>query len=709
MTDPETPSPGPARDLELDAAQARLRATLFGDAPTVKLGRYTVLSRLGRGGMGVVWTAYDEQLDRKVALKVLRDDATRDPLARAQLLREARALAQLQHEHVVAVYDAGEADGAVYLAMELVQGTSLLAWSRQRRTPAQIVDAIAQAARGVGAAHARGIVHRDLKPENILVGDDGRVRVADFGLARAVIDRAAADSSVDKARAGSGTPAYLAPELLLGTGEATPQSDQWSLACSAVFAWCGDRPWSSSSHSTVEGLAAAYAARVPPTLPSGPSGPSGPHRAALLRALSYDADARFATMEDFAQALSPRRRAPWIGGGVAAATAAAVVVGLVAFTPSRVDCQAVAEQAVPARDSLGDIEPAALIAHLQGAGLPAARAVQVVDSARTSLAGLRSAAAETCDAHQRGAIDDVTSDRRAACVEGLRQEHLALWRTLQNSDEATAARAPLLAQLLPDVAVCNDARGLRARVPVDAQARAAAQDVHGAVARAEALRVMGKRDEAYAAAKDAVDRADGAGLAGPRAAAFVALAQAAPDDAAARGGLVRAVGDAVREGVPGAAVAALQLLAFEALEVRGDAQSAAVLAALGRAFAAELPAAERDRRLLDLSGLDCALAVRGVDTAAAVPVCADVVTKRRALLGPNHPSVAAALQNLGVAQAQRGEAAAATSSFQAAFDLATAAGGAQHPVAVQAAHNLALQRGSRDVTPAAAPALPPAP
>src|SRR5258706_9744405 len=154
-----------------------------------RVGRYLVLSSLGAGGMGVVFSAYDPQLDRKVALKLLRGNLGANAKeARTRLQREAQAIAQLSHPNVVAVYDVGTTDdGDIYVAMEFVEGDTLTTWLRRwPRTWREILEIFLQAGRGLYAAHSVGLLHRDFKPDNVLVGGDGRVRVTDFGLARSL-------------------------------------------------------------------------------------------------------------------------------------------------------------------------------------------------------------------------------------------------------------------------------------------------------------------------------------------------------------------------------------------------------------------------------------------------------------------------------------------------------------------------------------------
>ncbi len=150
-----------------------------------RVGRYSILCRIGEGGMSVVYRAYDPELDRQVAVKLLRPDDPDDHEGSARLVREARAMAKISHPNVAHVYDAGIASGVVYVAMELIEGPSLERWTAEMIRPwTEIVRMYLQAGRGLAAAHAAGLVHRDFKPDNVMVGLDGRPRVLDFGLAR---------------------------------------------------------------------------------------------------------------------------------------------------------------------------------------------------------------------------------------------------------------------------------------------------------------------------------------------------------------------------------------------------------------------------------------------------------------------------------------------------------------------------------------------
>ena len=204
--------------------------------------------------MGSVYEAYDAMLDRKVALKLVRADRRRTAGAiepRDQLLREAQAMARLAHPHVVAVHEVGEIKDDLYVILELVDGTTLRDWLRQRRRSwREIVDAFVQAGRGLAAAHEVGLVHRDFKPTNTLVRRDGRVLVTDFGVAslsngeRDLGWETSAVSEITFVGRRVGTPAYMAPEQY-AMDVVDARADQFSFCVALWEALYGERPFES--------------------------------------------------------------------------------------------------------------------------------------------------------------------------------------------------------------------------------------------------------------------------------------------------------------------------------------------------------------------------------------------------------------------------------------------------------------------------------
>lgn len=212
--------------------------------PARTLDRYELFEELGAGAMGVVYRAWDPGLQRDVAFKLIRPDlflASGGASLRERFRREARALARLSHAHVVPIYDSGESEQGVYIVMEYVQGASLREWlAEQQPSGWRVVQVFLQVGRGLLAAHAAGLVHRDVKPDNILVGEDGRARISDFGLAVNLAEPEdpqvqGADPSARLTRTGVllGTPAYMAPEQLIGH-RVDARSDQYSF-CATLF------------------------------------------------------------------------------------------------------------------------------------------------------------------------------------------------------------------------------------------------------------------------------------------------------------------------------------------------------------------------------------------------------------------------------------------------------------------------------------------
>ena len=307
---PPSPALPPARPpsiapLELERLRGSVRAGLFAEpAKPPRLGRYSLLRCIGHGGMGVVYAAHDEELDREVAIKLLRTEIARGDDQR--LAQEARALARLSHPNVVAIYDVGVHDQQRFIAMELVAGLDLRRWLAAPRPLREVLRVFAAAGHGLAAAHAVGLVHRDFKPDNVLVGDDGRPRVLDFGLARPPERAEAATpgkppvlpTGIDPfattfTSTGMllGTPAYMAPEQYLGD-PADARSDQFSFAVSLFHAVYGERPF--AGENPHELALSIVRGRVQPITPRYPVPPW--LEQLLARSLRVDPAQRFGTM-----------------------------------------------------------------------------------------------------------------------------------------------------------------------------------------------------------------------------------------------------------------------------------------------------------------------------------------------------------------------------------------------------------------------------
>ena len=315
--------------------QAQLAAAGEHDDP-IRIGRFTVLRLLGEGGMGVVYAAYDYDLDRKVAIKLVRETATAGTQGHTSMLREAQAMAKLSHPNVVQIYEVGEHDEQVFVAMEFVKGRTLTAWLGEApRTWRESRDMFVQAGHGIAAAHAEGLVHRDFKPDNVLIGADERARVADFGLAGAAArggqgevprDSLARllslDAELSIAGAIQGTPAYMAPEQHLG-GETDARSDLFAFCVALWEALAGERPFAGD---TLEALAESVTSGALRPWPVAAPAPAW-LQAALTRGLAVDPAARPATMDALLFDLTCDLRQP-VRSRVAIVSAALGVFGL---------------------------------------------------------------------------------------------------------------------------------------------------------------------------------------------------------------------------------------------------------------------------------------------------------------------------------------------------------------------------------------------
>jgi serine/threonine-protein kinase len=280
-------------------------------ADPAAIAHFRILGRLGAGGMGVVYRAEDETLRRTVALKILPDTGA-DTETKQRFLREARSAAAITHPNVAMIHQVGEADGRLYIAMELVEGESLRArLGRGRIEPSAAIELAVQVARGLAAAHDKGIVHRDLKPENVMITPAGLVKLLDFGLAKAGAERAAPARAEDAlartetlvtAEAGRimGTPEYMSPEQALGEW-VDVRSDVFSFGVVLYEMLAGTRPFSGT---TTGALLVAIARDPPPALRALAPEVEEATEAVVARCLAKAPPARFANAGEIVAALS---------------------------------------------------------------------------------------------------------------------------------------------------------------------------------------------------------------------------------------------------------------------------------------------------------------------------------------------------------------------------------------------------------------------
>ncbi|MGC9323813.1 MAG: serine/threonine protein kinase [Desulfomonilia bacterium] len=261
---------------------------------TMKYGRYEVVEQVGRGAMGVVYKAHDPQINRIVALKVLREDRVTSEDFVQRFLKEAMAIGRLSHPNIVTVYDIGQDHSTVYIAMEFAEGTPLNEVIREKKfSPEEIAAIAVQLSESLDYAHSKGIVHRDIKPSNIIVRPDGQVKITDFGIAH-IED----PSMTQQTQAGQilGTPVYMSPEQVMGQ-KLDGRSDLYSLGVILYEIALGKRPYSG------ENLAAVFRSITQDTpIPPAEADPEIPASLSdrIMKGMNKDLDARFQTGSEMA-------------------------------------------------------------------------------------------------------------------------------------------------------------------------------------------------------------------------------------------------------------------------------------------------------------------------------------------------------------------------------------------------------------------------
>ncbi|MEM6989779.1 MAG: tetratricopeptide repeat protein [Myxococcota bacterium] len=508
--------PAGVGDLEtIDAARELAVETPASIEPADRLGRYALLRRVGAGAMGFVHAAYDNSLDRRVAIKLIHEERSDSPGARERLLREAKALARLSHPNVAHVYEVGEDRGRLFIAMEFVPGGSLREWLDERPLPrdhTEVVRMFATIGAGLSAAHHANVIHRDFKPDNVLLTERGEPKVVDFGLAGLGVGRAEEDiepaddsaegptekdaQSLTQTGAVIGTPVYMSPEQINGDG-GDPRSDQFSYCVSLYEALVGRRPFSGATIASLQSDIVRGKVRPIPA----DAGVPGWLASLVMRGLAVDPDDRFPDMDALVAALRHDRSR---GRGVAWAVAALGVAGLAtaALWPAAPASDACEGGQAELEQTWGDEQRAAIAKAFDATTLPYAkiarqRTIAALDEYGQQWVAMRKAA---CTAtHVQRVQSTELLDLRMECLHAAKVRLDAVVEILETADRKVVGRAFSVVGGLPPIERCGDLEALRrdATQP-QADELAAVEALRTATAHADALVSAGR----YRAAVD---------------------------------------------------------------------------------------------------------------------------------------------------------------------------------------------------------------
>ncbi|MCY0989256.1 tetratricopeptide repeat protein [Nannocystis sp. ILAH1] len=658
------------------------------------VGRYVVLETLGVGGAGVVYAAYDPELNRKVALKLLRSPAfERSHEQRGRLMREAQALARLSHPNVVAVYDVGTLGSSVFIAMELIEGMTLAAWLAQRKHSWRvIVEIFKKVGQGLAAAHAEGLIHRDFKPANVLVGRDGRVCVVDFGLVRSSAARTEAEVSISaevvepfdeitQAGAFLGTPAYMAPEQFENS-VVDASADQFSFCVGLFAALYQRRPYSINTREVIR--AEAQRGKLP-NVEGGPAVPAFVRRV-LERGLRLAPEERFSSMAELLAALSrdPRqtwRRMAFAGLGVGALGVSIFAAAQFAGEPAPL-CQG---SAAKFAQVWSDEARETIHARFVATGM--AHAEDIWDTVSRTLdaygRGWSAMHSDACEATRvRGEQSDELLSLRMLCLDRRLTEVRTLTALLGAVDADGVTKAVDAAFGLTSVAACANLEALRmpVRAPEGGEQAVEARAIETMLAQAKFLASLGRHEAGLAEAARAVERARA--LAHP------------PTEAEA----LETLGAIQLEAVdPKAAESSLRAAYATAHAGRHDRIAARAAIALVFVVGSQLFQAEAGREwafharaALERWGADPelegslhanfgSLLYNAGDFTAARAEFAESLAVREQALGAEHRQTAQSLELVAIAASAQGDAEAARAHLGRATELSRKLFGAKHP------------------------------
>src|SRR5450432_970116 len=701
------------------------------------IGRFVVIGLVGRGGMGEVYGAYDPELDRKVAVKLLRvkpGNGVTLSEGRQRTLREAQAIARLSHPNVVVVYDVGTFEDKVFIAMEFVEGHTLTYWlESQRRTWQEILKVFVAAGRGLAAAHDKGLVHRDFKPDNVMVGSDNQVRVMDFGLARQASDKppvrpspgpiplpiavalpegerdtvvvpidgpgaeamrgsgalsGAFDMHLTRTGAMMGTPTYMAPEQF--RGQATDaRTDQFSFCVSLYDALYGERPFAG------DGINALATNVIRGDVRNAPANSHVPVwlRKILLRGLRPASTERWPSMEGLIDALGKNptaKRRNWaIACGATLAVAALAVGVRPLLTENRRICLAGPDKLAGVWDltAPGGIEaPRQAQIHQAFLATGKSYAPDVFATVSAALTGYAQRWAamykETCEATQvRGEQSAEVLDLRMSCLQERRDGLRALTDVFSQATGEVVENAVNATNALGTFDRCANVPLLRAVVkpPEDSATRAKVDELRLRVADLKARFDAGRWKEALRDAPGLVSAAQALGYQPLLAETLLLqgnILMTAGDPAAAEKTIVKAYwrADASRHDEVRAEAAVMLIFVVGFQE--GHLDDAERWATAGQSVLERLGGHEILKAWL-LNDLGCVYSVRAPKEAARL-MRESLALKEKAL-GPEHPDVGVSEGNLGLALRELGRNEEALIHIDRAIALRGRALGAGHP------------------------------
>ncbi len=667
------------------------------------VGRYVVIDFVGSGGMGMVYSAFDPELDRKVAIKLLRPDARGGSTVRARdrLLREAQSMARLSHANVLPVFDVGTFEDSVFVALEFVEGNTLRAWLLQEQPGwARIVEVFCAAARGLAAAHAEGLVHRDFKPENVMISRRGAVRVMDFGLARPAPDsessapsdsdaRMIATTSGDQlTRTGfvMGTPAYMAPEQH-DTMAVDHRADQFAFCVALYEALYRERPFAGRTAQEIVAAVAAQQLRPPPAQSDVPNW----LRRVVVRGLASAPSDRWPDMHALLAALDHERQGPWrVLGIVGASAAIAVSIGF-AYGRQHDDdpCAGFGDT----YDGWDDERRAAVRQAFADSKLGYAddtwqRILPLVDAHASAWSAARLDACEaTLVRHEQS---DAAFDAQLDCLALRRAQLDGLLAVLESADASVVEHAVGSVAALDPIAGCLAPDPLAERLPpAPAEQHERIAHVRHELARAQAQRTAARYDDALALVRGVEPEADEIAWVPLRAEVALLHGQLRAD--------LGELDDGAREVERAADLA--EAIGMDELVARASTSLVSIVGVHGaKAELGEHWAKLARSKLQRVGGLPRIEAQLAMARAGIADAGGDYAAARRfteeavsawARIDPGGPEHAIALGNLGRVAYRASDPGGALAAFRRAHEVAVESYGPRHPEVAKLLSNMA--------------------